>query len=120
MVPRTGLAPGYTGRCLARVPPVGRRQATAAIAGRLRKLLAAPPHGRRELYEDARAARVTAALNGDGSLLLPLGGCGVHVPSVLALASQPGPREVRGSRTKLWHEGLPAHRRTPRGTRESK
>ena len=39
---------------------------------------------------------------------------------VRALPSRSGPGEARGSRTRLWHEGLPVHRRTPRGPRESK
>ena len=37
-----------------------------------------------------------------------------------ALPSRSGPGEARGSRTRPWNEGLPAHRRTQRGPRESK
>ena len=34
--------------------------------------------------------------------------------------SRPGPEEARARRTRLSHMDLPAHRRTPRGPRESK
>ena len=37
-----------------------------------------------------------------------------------ALPSRPRPGKARDSRNRLWREGLPAHRRMPRGPRESK
>ena len=63
MAPRTVLAPGYTGWCVACLRSAvgsngGHRQAPPEAPR------GTPPHGRRELHEDDRTARVTATLHG--------------------------------------------------------
>jgi hypothetical protein len=83
-----------------------------------RGLLTAPPHGRCESFMRKLARHASQRVcTGSGALTAwrPWKEHPAH-----AVVSVSSPEEPCGRRTRLWCEGLPAHRHTPRGPQASK
>ena len=116
MAPRAVLVRGYTGQCAvclraAVVSHRSRRRAASGCPSRHRR--AAAESLMRMLARHALRRLCTGSAARSAWWVWSI--CLARAPP-----SRSGPREARGSRPRLWHEGLPAHRRTPRGPRESK
>ena len=116
MVPRTILAPGYTGLCAACLR-------AAVISHSSRRRAASGSSSRHRRTSDESFMR-TLARHASPRLCT---GCSAsaawwawRTQSGLALPSRTGPEDARERRTGQSREGLPTHHRMPRRPRESK
>ena len=114
--PRAVLVRGYTGQCA-----VCLRAAVVSHRSRRRAASGCPSRHRRAAAESLMRMLARHALrrlctgSAARSAWWVWSMCLARAPP-----NRPGPEEARARRTRLSHMDLPAHRRTPRGPRESK
>ena len=116
MVPRTVLAPGYTGLCAACL-----RAAVISHGSRRRAASGGSSRHRRtadESFMRTLARHTSRTLCTSFTALLAWWVWRRRLAR--ALPSRPRPGQARDGRSRLWREALPAHHRMPRGPRESK